>query len=129
MNKNSTTIKHHLRFPKSERLRKKKEFELVLKKGITVASNNFTLKFLHGPRVLFGVLVSHTTDPKAVVRNRIKRRLREIYRTNKTHFSFKGSYLVIPKSQAKELDYHSMKEEFLSLVRALNKILTDENTN
>lgn len=121
MNKNLSSAIHPHRFPKSERLRKKKEFELVLKKGLTVLSDNFTLKFLKGPKVLFGTLVSHNVDHRAVVRNRIKRYLREIYRTNKEYFALPGSYLVIPRPQAKELDFHKTKEEVLALVKKLTE--------
>ncbi|MEO0072792.1 MAG: ribonuclease P protein component [candidate division WOR-3 bacterium] len=127
MTKNLFTI-HRQRFPKSERLRKKKEFELVLKNGVTVTSDNFTLKFLKGPKVLFGTLVSHSVDHRAVVRNRIKRYLREIYRTNKEHFALAGSYLVIPRPQAKDLDFHKTKAEVLSLVKKLTEA-NNENTN
>jgi len=70
--------------PKINRLKKKKDFALVFKKGegfqndflfIKVAKNN-----LKSSR--FGFITSKSFSKKAVVRNKIKRRLREIVRLN-----------------------------------------------
>lgn len=65
--------------PKLNRLKKKKDFEKVFKSGKGVNLNLIALKFnkngLKSSR--FGFIVSSKVSKKAVVRNKIKRRLRE----------------------------------------------------
>lgn len=65
--------------PKLNRLKKKKDFKKVFKSGKGVNLNFIVLKFnkngLKNSR--FGFIVSSKVSKKAVVRNKIKRRLRE----------------------------------------------------
>src|SRR3989344_7261945 len=64
---------------KNSQLKKKKDFELVFKKGRTIKNDFFVLKFL--PNGLennrFGIVVSQKVSKKAVVRNKIRRRVKE----------------------------------------------------
>lgn len=68
--------------PKVNRLKKKKDFEKVLKKGQGFKENFLVLKITKNNLKLsrFGFIVSTRFSKKAVVRNKIKRRLREIIR-------------------------------------------------
>ncbi len=72
-----------------ERIKKKKQFELLYTKGEVVYSSNFNLKAIFyvdnntdfkGVKVAFAV---SRKGGKAVWRNRLKRLLRESYRLNK----------------------------------------------
>jgi ribonuclease P protein component len=114
------------KFPKSERLRKQKEILEVLKNGLTIDSPYFTLKYLQGPKLLFGVLVPHNVDRRAVVRNRLKRYLKEIYRTNKSLFSPIGLYLFIVRAKAKELDFHHTKDQVFLLLQKFHVTIKNE---
>lgn len=68
--------------PKINRLRKKKDIQMVLKQGRIIGSDFLFFKFLknnlNAIRVAF--VVSKKISQKAVVRNKIKRRLREVFR-------------------------------------------------
>ncbi len=74
------------RFPKSLRLLNKKQFDRVFFRSRKVSSNYFTvlLHYRQGedltrkPRL--GLIVSKKVDKRAVVRNRIKRLVRESFR-------------------------------------------------
>lgn len=101
------------------RLRKKKDFEMVIKRGKFFKGENLSLvkknNGFHFSR--FAFLVGKKVSKKAVVRNKIKRRLSEIIRTNLSKikkgydvifFTFPG----IEKNSFKEL-----KKETLFLLK------------
>jgi ribonuclease P protein component len=64
------------------RLKKKKDFEAVFKKGETIRGGMFFLKILNtlNKDSRIGFVVSKKISKKAVERNKIKRRLREALR-------------------------------------------------
>src|SRR5205807_729859 len=66
--------------PSINRLTKKKDFESVFKKGGSVKSGFLLCKMAknHLPQSRFGFVVSKKISNKAVVRNKVKRRLRAI---------------------------------------------------
>ena len=66
--------------PDKNRLKKKKDFEKVLKEGRGIKEDFLILKVRKNkPKKLrFGFVVSKKISKKAVVRNKIKRRLREV---------------------------------------------------
>jgi ribonuclease P protein component len=68
--------------PKQNRLKKKKDFERVLKEGKGFKEDFLFLKILKNNLEFsrFGFIVSQKVSKKATVRNKIKRRLREIVR-------------------------------------------------
>ena len=65
--------------PKINRIKKKKDFEIIFKKGASFRNNLFTLRFLKNSLGInrFGFVVSQKVSKKAVVRNKVRRRLTE----------------------------------------------------
>lgn len=57
----------------------------------------------------------------AVVRNHLKRRLREIFRRNKGWFPLGFDYAIKARVEATELDFHRLAEELHSLAERIRK--------
>jgi ribonuclease P protein component len=68
-----------------ERLKSKKEIDLLFKKGKRFSTGSLRVIYLFtaADQLRFGVTVANKLFPKAVNRNRIKRLIREAYRTQK----------------------------------------------
>ena len=109
-------------FPKGERLRKRAEFLQFKEGALKMHTPHFLL--LWKGRELVGTRVGFTVSKKvgnAVVRNGIKRRLREFYRQNKSLFP-QAELNVVAKKGAEALDFHRVSTELAAaLGRLRNK--------
>jgi len=108
-------------FPKSIRIKKKKEWEEVIKKGERVFGQNLLLLRLKTDeeKTRFGVRISSGIKG-AVKRNKIKRILREVIRKNKEKFFPGEKVILIYRSKEKDISYNEILNEFLNLVK-INK--------
>ncbi|MFH0856794.1 MAG: ribonuclease P protein component [bacterium] len=70
--------------PKQNRLTKNKEFENIFENGDSFFTKILGIKYVKNEINItrFGIIISNKVSKKAVVRNKIKRRLREILRLN-----------------------------------------------
>lgn len=89
-------------FPKSSRLRKPSEFKTVYQQNsIRVKGRYFTvLTFCRFEHARLGVVVSKKVSKRAVIRNRIKRLVRENYRQRDSQPAL--DYVVIAKAGVDE---------------------------
>ena len=62
----------------------------------------------------------------AVVRNRVRRRLREIYRLNEAQFLPGYDIVVVARSRAVEASFQELRESYLSLARKAGLLLPPE---
>lgn len=80
--------RENLRLPKEQILHRSKDFDKLLRGGKKFRSDAFDLVYapnnLSYPRI--GYIVGKKISAKAVVRNRIKRIIREYFRNNKEKF-------------------------------------------
>lgn len=65
--------------PKINRIKKKKDFEIIFKKGASLKNNLFILRFVKNNlnQNRFGFVVSQKISKKATIRNKIRRKLTE----------------------------------------------------
>ncbi len=69
-----------------------------------------------------GITVS-TKIGKAVVRNHIRRRLREIYRLNEQSFKRGFDIVIVARQKSRSAEYAEMEKEFLYLAMRLGLLM------
>jgi ribonuclease P protein component len=104
-----------------EQLRIQEDFNKVFKNGLRLENKNIKILVYRrndGQIIRRLGLVTAKRVGASVVRNRTKRRLREVFRTNK-HFLEPGLDLIfISRSETALLDYNSLKKIILSLLKS-----------
>jgi len=109
-------------FPKSSRLRKSSEFKEVFRKGRKIVTHTLVFHVLKtnlgGPRL--GLAVSRKVG-KAVRRNKVKRRIREVFRTRKQVFPASYDLVVYPRRGVLEKSIVDYCESFEILLTKLNR--------
>ena len=103
------------RFPKEERISKWKEIERVLREGESLRGSFFTLFIRRAERRRFGILTKKIKG--GVKRNKLRRRLREIYRKEKRWMEDGIEIVVVVGKEALEKTYWELREEFLGLLK------------
>ena len=105
------------RFPRSARVRLRVEYTSVFNDGRRISDPLFSLHWRagEGPARL-GMAVSRKVDTRAVVRNRIKRVLRESMREILPALAG-GDYVVVARSAASRAGNAQLREAFLRLLR------------
>jgi ribonuclease P protein component len=109
----SGSTANDFRFGKELRIRRSREFAVVQKKGRKQHTANFViLSIRQSPARLsrFGFSVSRRVG-NAVVRNRVKRRLRELFRLHRCEFGEGRDFVVIAKPGAARLTYAEVERE------------------
>ncbi|MDK2888589.1 MAG: ribonuclease protein component [Thermoanaerobacter sp.] len=108
-----------------EILKKKRDFQRVYRRGQSVASNALVLYLYRnrGQGRRFGFSVSKKTG-KAVVRNRVRRLLREICRLNESWFPENCDVVIIARKEAVGKNYHDLAGQVHHLIgRATRKLV------
>lgn len=111
-------------FPRRERLRLKRDFDRVFREGKSLQSNFFTVLYVNNNLDFNRIaIVVKRKLGKAHDRNRIKRLIREAYRTMKPELSKSFDIVVIPRKALSEvldeLDFHTMKSELEYLLKRI----------
>jgi ribonuclease P protein component len=109
--------RQRFRFPRSARLTRASEFRLVKQDG-----KSFTGKYLvlavfrppDEPLVRAGLVTSRRVGP-AVVRNRVRRRLREIYRLNRSRICPGWWLVIIARVSASSASLAQLQQDWLRL--------------
>ena len=103
--------------PKENRLKKKRDFEEVFKKGKTFRESFLFLRVKENnlKQNRFGFIVSSKISKKAVVRNKIKRRLREITKEYLPRVKTGVDVVLITKPGIETKGFPEIKEILIKL--------------
>lgn len=109
-------------------IKKNKEFKKVYKYGKSYADKNLVFFLLKNKenQLKVGITTAKRIN-KAVVRNKIRRRLKEIVRKNKNNIK-DGYYLVIMcRIRGKNSSYKELEHSFIKLAKRTNIYVGDKN--
>jgi ribonuclease P protein component len=106
-------------FPKDCRLRNAAEFSKVYERGAKRVSRSFVLFALPNGMSYsrFGLTTPRKLG-KSHVRNRLKRRVREILRTSRTTIPAGYDFVVNPRRSANERGFTDLQRELVDLLGA-----------
>lgn len=112
---------------KINRLKKKKEFNFIYKKGTVAHSNLFTMHFVRAykPYAQIGISVSKQVG-NSVVRSRVKRIISEACRLNIEKFAVKN-YVITAKEEIKNKTSVEVEKELLRILKKNNLLREEKN--
>lgn len=106
------------------RLRKRKQFQYVYHRGKSCACRELVLLYVRSPRLQVGFSVSRKVG-NSVMRNLVKRRLREQFR-QMTPRVRPGQYVIVAREAAARADYRTLGDSLSYLLRKQNLLLGEE---
>ncbi len=111
--------KEGMTFPREARLVRRGEFDAVYRAGKRRSSSHFTVFFRANelPQSRFGVSIKKALGG-AVVRNRIRRRLREIVRRHRREIPAGWDIVIHPKSAVAKAPFAALTADLLQLLQS-----------
>ncbi|MCD6528051.1 ribonuclease P protein component [bacterium] len=105
--------------PKKYRLKKRKDFERVLKKGMYYSGLCMSIKLKRNNLNIsrFGIVIGSKISKKAVVRNKIKRRISEVIRLNLPQLKKGFDVIVLTKPEIVDKKYQEIENILISLFK------------
>ena len=103
---------------KEFRLRKNYQFQYVYRRGKSTACKELVLIYAKGNSIKVGFSVSNKIGC-AVVRNKVKRRLRECIRPNISCLK-SGSYIILARQAAINTDFSKLNKQLMYLIKKQN---------
>ncbi|MCZ0702215.1 ribonuclease P protein component [Natronobacillus azotifigens] len=103
---------------KMYRLKENEEFQTVFKKGLSFANRQLVLYYLPKEgqaHFRIGLSVSKKVG-NAVVRNRVKRYLRQAFLELENQIDQQYDFIIIARVPTNTLDYHQMKKSLTHLL-------------
>lgn len=110
--------------PKKHRLTKAEDFKSVYKKGRFFSDSYLAIKVLRNNQEItrFGFLVGIKISKKAVLRNKIKRRLREIIRLKLDKIKKGFDVVILTRSEIGKKTYQEIDETLSRILKKANLI-------
>ena len=123
-------------FPKQEKLKSKKIIDTLFIEGKSIKAFPLRVVYIETPlpypeiTIQAGVSVSKRNHKLAVTRNRIKRLMREAYRTNKNILDTKGTTfaILIIYTGRDVITYQEMERTMVKLLKRLHDAITTIHT-
>jgi ribonuclease P protein component len=105
-------------FSRAERIRKRADFQRILKEGVRCQGPHFRVSIRANALThsRLGVTVGKRVGP-AVERNRVKRRIREFFRLNKESLPGPSDLVVTAREGSAGLSFWQISEELKGLLR------------
>lgn len=105
---------------KEKIIKESETYSKIISTGKSVKNKYYSLFYIKSDKTLFGITVPKKTG-KAYIRNKLKRRVKNIITTNEFAIQIGYSYVIIIKEASLELNYSSMAQELLILFKKVGK--------
>jgi ribonuclease P protein component len=103
-----------------ERIRKKKDFSNLYKKGNSARGTYLNLIYLPNSLTYSRMaVVASKKIGNAVQRNRVRRRVKELFRRNKDLLMTPVDMIVVTKKGIQDATLDDIRPQFLSMIRAI----------
>ena len=112
-------------FSKQDRIRKKKDYHELKSIGKVFRTRLLVFNYNESSRSKLGVIVTKKVG-NAVFRNKVKRWIREVFRTNREMFEKKLDLVIIPRSS--NLSYREVKRDFFYFATKYNEKNIDHDS-
>lgn len=108
------------KLPRTARMRRRRDFARTVREGRAAAREAFVIHCLSVPGEgrLLGVVCGRRVGG-AVIRNRVKRRLREIFRTHPEYFRDGFWFVAVAKPAIVDKDFQTLREEVTAALAGL----------
>jgi ribonuclease P protein component len=110
----------HFSLKRNEILKKNNDIKSIFAKGNKILGKYVIIYFYRGKRRKVAFIVSKKIDKRAVVRNKFKRWLREIYRQGKFKLDVSTELLIIARHDIINAEYVLLKDEIEKLFSNIN---------
>ena len=107
---------------KNNIVRKKYEFDNIIKTGSCI-KNSYYIIFYKGnnlDKYRFGISVGKKLG-NAVLRNKYKRKIRNIIDNNKKYYQKSFDYIIIMRKSSIDSKFELLEEKFVSLINIINQ--------
>lgn len=105
---------------KSEIIKKNKDFSLIINTGRKARNNYYSIFYKKSNSNLYGISIPTKTG-KAVVRNKIKRQIKNIIDINKKDIQTNYDYVIIVKKEIKDLTYQEKEKNLMVLMKKIGE--------
>ena len=107
---------------KIHRIRKKNDFEIIFSQGRTVQNSFFFIYYLetHKKNSRFAIVVSSKVSLKAVIRNKIRRRIREIVGKFLTRINLGVDIIILVKPKVKDQKFLELEDSLVEIFEKAN---------
>ena len=106
---------------KKEIIKKSLDYTNVINKNNKIKNKYYSIFYVKSDKTLFGISIPKKTG-HAVVRNKIKRQIKNIIDKNKINIQNNYNYVIIIRKEILELPYLEMEKELISLFKKIGAI-------
>ena len=101
---------------KEKILRKSEEFSDIISNGQKYKNKYYSLYYKESNSTLYGITVPKKVGV-AVVRNKLKRQVKNIISNNEKYIQSNYNYVIIIKEPSRELDYEGLTTNLLHIMK------------
>ena len=111
-------------------IKESKEFDKIIHTGNLLKSKYYILYHLdnNDNKYHFGISVGKKISNKAVIRNKLKRKLRSIIDNNKNLYQKNKDYIIIMKRSCLEASYEELENDFIYIIKKIKRGDINEKT-